>query len=268
MRDDSAVELARPHAASPYTCGSASCRWHAVSLRGRYVACAILTYVTASEGHGDRYMTAERRDSRSNGDFEPPLRMAVAEYLRREADAAARHEYWHGRSYPRFYPPGSLAAMAGGTEAHDRLIGRLYAALLGRLDGGPCTPYLGNLRLRVDAETYFYPDVYVTCDPATGSGVIEQRDAVLVAEVLSPSTTAFDRGDKLDAYQRPPALREYLLLDSRDPCATLYRRTDQGAWQRLSVLHGADLVLESGDLRLPLAGLYRGLHLDEEPDQA
>jgi Uma2 family endonuclease len=67
------------------------------------------------------------------------------------------------------------------------------------------------------------------------------------------STTAFDRGDKLDAYQRLPALREYLLLDSRDPRAALYWHTDQGAWQRISVLEGADLLLESVNVRLPLS---------------
>jgi Uma2 family endonuclease len=210
-------------------------------------------------------MTAERHDHELDGIFARPRRATVVEYLRREAEAAERHEYWHGLIYSRFYPPGSLAAMAGGTEAHDRLIGRFYAALLNHLDGGPCTPYLGNLRLRVDAETYFYPDVYVTYNADSGPGVIEQRDAVLVAEVLSPSTTAFDRGEKLDAYQRLPALQEYLLLDSHSLLATLYRRGDDGVWQRLLVLEAAELVLRSVNLRLPLAGLYRGLRLDEEP---
>jgi Uma2 family endonuclease len=155
--------------------------------------------------------------------------------------------------------------MAGGSETHDRLTGRLFAALFAHLDGGPCVPYMGNLRMRVD-DAYFYPDVYVTCAPATGPRVIEQRDAVLVAEVLSPSTTAFDRGEKLDAYQQLPALREYLLLDSRSPRATLYRRNDEGAWLRLVVLEGADLVLESIDFRAPLATIYRGVSLDDAPD--
>jgi Uma2 family endonuclease len=113
-------------------------------------------------------MTAERRDREPYDEVIRPRRIAVTEYLRLEAEAAERHEYWHGLTYPRFYPPGSLAAMAGGTEAHDRLIGRFYAALLGHLDSGPYTLYLGNLRLRVDAETYFYPDVYVTCNEHLG----------------------------------------------------------------------------------------------------
>jgi hypothetical protein len=39
--------------------------------------------------------------------YAPPRQVSVEEYLRLEAAAEERHEYWHGWMYPRMYPPGS-----------------------------------------------------------------------------------------------------------------------------------------------------------------
>lgn len=59
-----------------------------------------------------------------------------------------------------------------------------------------------------------YPDLCVVC--GTLETAAEDKDAivnpVLLAEVLSPSTEAWDRGGKAAHYRRIPSLREILFV--------------------------------------------------------
>ena len=199
-------------------------------------------------------------------EYEPPRRVPIEEYLRLSAELPGTYEYHHGLMYPRFYPPGSHEAMAGGTRAHARLMVRMVAALDGHLRGGPCNVYPSEMRLYVAERSYFYPDAFVVCNEDMEPNRIDERDALLVAEVRSASTSDFDRGDKFEAYRQLPSMREYLLLDNRRIQATVFRRGDNGEWRYLAFVEGAELVLESIGLRLPLRGLYEGIPLDRDQE--
>lgn len=211
-------------------------------------------------------MASEQRREHYPPGYEPPRRVSIEDYRRLEAASNEKHEYWHGWMYPRMYPPGSHWAMAGGTLAHSRLIVRLTAALDAHLGDGPCAVYQGDVRLYVHAEDYFYPDAFVSCDEAADPTAIDRYDAVAIAEVLSPSTGDFDRGEKLDAYSTLPGLLEYVLLDTRRVKAILHRREPGGVWTRSIVLDGADLELAGIGFRIPLAHLYRGIPLAPEAE--
>ncbi len=206
-------------------------------------------------------MATERQATQWPPGYEPPQRVSAEDYVRLEAASEERHEYWHGWMYPRMYPPGSHWAMAGGTLVHSRLIIRLTAALDAHLGDGPCAVYQGDVRLYVTPADYFYPDVFVSCEEAADPIAIDRDDAAVIAEVLSPSTGEFDRGDKLDAYAGLSHLREYVLLDTRRIKAIIHRRELGRPWMRFVVLEGADLELETLGFRLPLAQLYRGIPL-------
>jgi Uma2 family endonuclease len=90
----------------------------------------------------------------------------------------------------------------------------------------------------------------VTCSTADTDPLVK-REAVLVVEVLSPSTAAFDRGDKFADYRLLPSLREYLLLDTDKRRGDLYRKGDDGLW----VLHpfGTDEAVSLESVGLTLA---------------
>ena len=96
-------------------------------------------------------------------DFAPPRRVSLDEYLRLERELPATYEFHDGLMYPRFYPPGSHWAMAGGTVAHDDLIVRIITALSVHLGTrGPCKVHTSDLKLRA-ADNAYYPDAYVAC---------------------------------------------------------------------------------------------------------
>ena len=213
-------------------------------------------------------MAIEQAYRQQSPDYEPPRRVGVEEYLRLSAELPGKYEYHDGLMYPRFYPPGSHWAMAGGTRAHARLIARMVALLETHLRGGPCNLYPSDMRLYVNARTYFYPDAFVVCEEDTEPGRIDERDAALVLEVRSASSSDFDRGDKFLAYRQLPSLREYLLLDNRKVQATLFRLGDDGEWRYITFTAGADLHLDSIGLRVSLTHIYEGIPLDRDPINA
>jgi Uma2 family endonuclease len=66
-------------------------------------------------------------------------------------------------------------------------------ALRQHLRGSACRVYGSDVKLRVEAANcFFYPDVMVTCSAVDQQDRLIKREPVLVVEVLSPSTAAFD----------------------------------------------------------------------------
>ena len=148
-------------------------------------------------------------------------------YLAWDATQTTRHEYIGGEVF----------AMAGAGDAHVTLAGNVYVVLRRHLEGSPCRTYITDMKLRVEAaDAFFYPDVMVTCSAADAADRLIKREPMLLVEVLSPASAAFDRGDKFAAYRKLPTLREYLLLDPDSRRAELYRLGGDGLW----VLHPSE----------------------------
>jgi Uma2 family endonuclease len=134
----------------------------------------------------------------------------------------------------REFVRGEVFAMAGVEERHATVSGNVYMALRNHLRGTPCRSFMSDMKLRVEAaDCYFYPDVMVTCAAADTKDTKIKRDPVLVVEVLSPSTAAYDRGAKFADYRQLPNLAEYLLIDTESRRCDLYRKGADGLW----VLH-------------------------------
>jgi Uma2 family endonuclease len=124
--------------------------------------------------------------------------------------------------------------MAGGSLRHSALAPRITAAIESTRPAG-CIAFQSDTRLRVLATGQAaYPDaslVYgpIELDPADAKGRTI-TNPMLLMEVLSSSTEAVDRGDKLRDYQRIASLREYVLV-SQEPRVEIYRRLPAGSWQ-------------------------------------
>lgn len=55
---------------------------------------------------------------------------------------------------------------------------------------------------------------------------------VVLVEVMSPSTDAYDRGEKLRHYKTIPSLREVVLVDHRERLVEVHRPEEDGSWTR------------------------------------
>lgn len=154
------------------------------------------------------------------------------DYLAWEATQPERHDYLCGEVF----------AMTGGTLRHNRATLRSTITLESHLHGSRCKVFSGDVKVAVDATTHwFYPDVVVTCSERDLADLDASavRDPVLVLEVLSPSTAAYDRGNKFLSLQKLPSLQEYALLDAVAPRLEVFRRNAAGRFEHY-VFEGAD----------------------------
>lgn len=177
--------------------------------------------------------------------------MTYAAYLEAEARSERKHEYLRGEVY----------AMAGGTPEHAALIAAVSTELSVALRGHPCRVYSSELRVRVEAtDLSTYPDVVVVCGAleTAGEDPNAATNPVLIVEVLSDSTEAYDRGDKFAHYRRLPNLREYLLVSQSKPLLESYRKSSEGVWMLAEAGSGERLTLAAVDgVQLDVDGLYR-----------
>jgi len=175
-------------------------------------------------------------------------RLTPDEYLRRERAAETKSEYDDGVVY----------AMSGASERHNLIVTGLVSGLRGRLPSR-CRVYPSDMRVRImKPARFFYPDVTVVCGESRFAD--DERDILLnplvIFEVLSESTTAFDRGRKFLSYQGIESLQEYVLVSQDDYLVEHYRR-DAGQWL-YSVARGLDatLPLPAAECEVPLREIY------------
>ncbi len=86
-----------------------------------------------------------------------------------------------------------------------------------------------------DAWRSYAPDIVVTCEPRQkGRKAIEGPS--LVFEVLSPTTTSIDHGEKFDFYRAFPSVEEIMFVASTTQRIEVWRRHD-GEWHAQIVGH-------------------------------
>lgn len=172
--------------------------------------------------------------------------LTADDYLAGEALSPIRHEYVGGEVF----------AMAGATEEHATIALNFASLLRAQVRGGPCRVYIADMKLRVEAaDAFFYPDVFVTCDPRDAGESLAKRHPSLICEVLSESTEAYDRGGKFAAYRTLDSLKEYLLIDSRSRSVEVFRRQPDG-WLLAPVAPDGQLELMSLGFRCTVDALY------------
>jgi Uma2 family endonuclease len=186
---------------------------------------------------------------------ESGLRYTPEEYLRREYDAPEKHQFYHGEIW----------AMAGGTAEHSLIISNVNRELGNRLKGERCRVYDSNLRVRIPRTTlYTYPDVSVVCGEIDFDSLDKRRTTMLnpalVVEVLSPSTEAWDRGEKLQSYIQIDSLREYVLISSQLASVETFFRQSDGTWLYAPTTTPATAVkIRSLNIDLLFADIYAGV---------
>jgi Uma2 family endonuclease len=105
-----------------------------------------------------------------------------------------------------------------------------------------------------------YPDVSVSFDARDAVHLRYARFPTLLLELLSPSTNDTDRGQKFDEHRTIETLREYPLVDSRNPWTQTARRSGDDWIVSLPLREGV-LRFERVGLDLNFDDLYAGTEL-------
>jgi Uma2 family endonuclease len=182
-----------------------------------------------------------------------------AEYLELERAAEFKSEYFDGEIF----------AMSGASRAHGLIAANILASLHGQLRGKPCELFVADMRVKVDATgLYTYPDLVVACGDIRfeDKSLDTLLNPLVVIEVLSPSTEAYDRGTKFEHYRRLESLQEYVLVAQDRYHVDVFRRGEGGDWI-LSEARGLEetIRLPAIECQLELREVYDKVELPAEP---
>jgi Uma2 family endonuclease len=192
-------------------------------------------------------------------------KFSIEEYLQFEEQAEQKHEYHNGNVLP----------MSGGTIEHNQIAANMIAEIkiALRKQRKSCMVTTSDMKIWLEtAQRFVYPDVSVICE--TPQFYQKHRDALtnplLLVEVLSESTEAYDRGKKFERYSLLPFFREYILVNQYEPSVEVFfrdhDRPDDWQYHRETGLDSV-IHLKSIDCRIALKEIYELIDFSSSGDQ-
>ena len=182
--------------------------------------------------------------SKSRGPYFTP-----EEYLALERESKIKHEYRQGLVF----------AMAGAKKSHITVVSNLSGLLFNHFRGvEDCYFYANDVKVQFwEGDGYYYPDVAVTCDKRdSDSNDSYIKYPKLIIEVLSDSTEAFDRGDKLADYKTLASLEEYVLIHQKQVLIERFLKKGENLWSTEIYRKGDRIEFASIDFRCPIEFAY------------
>jgi len=157
------------------------------------------------------------------------------------------------------YVRGKIIPMSGASFAHNLITGNICIELGTRLKDSGCVVLANEMRVSTPSTSaYFYPDVVVVCEePRFEDDVFDiLLNPIILVEVLSPSTEAYDRGEKFMHYRELPSLQEYILVAQDKICVERFSRQENN-WMLTDFQNIEEhLPLISVQCELPLREIY------------
>ena len=156
---------------------------------------------------------------------------------------------------------GVIIAMAGASKNHNLMTTNTVVILANHLHNSPCEVLASDMKLKVNHQNNYYPDVGVYCEQEDQDQYIK-KSPLLIIEVLSQSTMATDLTTKRENYFNIPSLDEYIVLFQNQIKAIVFKRVDKTSdWTKKILQQDDVLLLHSINLEIPLTNFYHKVTL-------
>jgi Uma2 family endonuclease len=177
-------------------------------------------------------------------------------YLVLERKAETKNEYYKGEIF----------AMAGASRAHNLIATNMIRWLGNQLVERPCSVYSSDMKVKIaKIDKYTYPDMVITCEEEKFEDKEEDvlLNPIVIIEILSDSTEAYDRGKKFSHYQYISSFMEYVLVSQDTYKVERFIRQQANKWL-YEAFHTIDdvLIIESIDCKLPMKEIYRKVEFE------
>ncbi len=176
--------------------------------------------------------------------------LSPEEYLDIERKAERKSEYYAGEMF----------ALAGTSRRHNLITGNVARVLGNQSLDRPCNIYSMDLRVKVsETGKYTYPDVVVTCgeEKFEDAEMDTLLNPLVIIEVLSDSTEAYDRGKKFEQYQRIESFVEYILVSQTPYRVEQFVRESERKWAYYEYHNAQDVVqINSIECKIMLKDIY------------
>jgi Uma2 family endonuclease len=144
---------------------------------------------------------------------------------------------------------GQVVPLSPERADHNRIKGRIFVALASAVTNASldCEAFTDGMTVPIDEHTAYEPDALVHCGAPIPAHQLTAPAPIIVAEVLSPTTSHNDTSAKLIGYFKLPSVCHYLVIDPQARTLTHYARGQDGTV--------VPRTLTSGTLRLEPPGL-------------
>lgn len=184
-----------------------------------------------------------------------PRTYTLAQYLHKEATASEKHEFIDGQIIKMPYVKGP----------HNIIAANIMAQLIIKIDeldtnyvvfASDQKVYFPSLDEGVYADTLAVADQPVYWDTES----LLLINPLLVVEVLSKSTSKYDRNGKFDKYKTLDSFKEYVLIRQDQCYAEVWFRERPGLWHETIVTDLAGtLPLQSMGVSLSMQRIYKNV---------
>ncbi len=175
--------------------------------------------------------------------------MTVAEFLLWQEDQPAVPDFELVDGMVRMMSPEKLR--------HTDVKGATYVALgraIGCLPNSDCRVFTEGVTIPIQSHSAYKPDISVYCGVPLDDEATVIENPLIIVEVLSPSTSGFDKGAKLIGYFSLTSVVHYLLIDPVENNVEHHQRTD-GRINK-EILTSGTLQLDPPGLELEVADLF------------
>ena len=187
--------------------------------------------------------------------------VTVEEYLKFEEKSETKNEY----------ADGEIIAMAGTSMPHNDIALNVAFEMRVQFGEQPCRVNVSDIRVKVSATRYRYPDVVALCaepdfDNTKPASLLNPQ---VLVEVLSDSTERIDLITKQEEYRRFDSVTDYILIAQDRYWVMHYARERGGAWTDSLYTKPEDVLnIASISVRMTLATIYNGVEISPEaPDE-
>lgn len=190
-----------------------------------------------------------------------PLRYSLEEYLRREERSLERHEYYDGTI--------TRVPMARGP--HNEITANTITAIKIAVKSLEKRYRVFNSNQKVYLPPLnfgLYPDALVVCEKPLywDDNEVLLINPILIVEVLSKSTSAYDKGDKFSEYKTLPSFKEYVLIEQNSSKIESRFREEPDLWREtIATDPNGHILLKSVGCSLSLADVYENIEFKPAP---
>ena len=179
----------------------------------------------------------------------------IEEYFKFEDQTQEKYEFHNGK----------VVAMAGGSLPHGIIGSNTLIAVNDalRTTNKKCITLNSDVKIYIETTNHFvYSDGMVICGEIEThekekNGVI---NPILIIEVLSDSTSGYDRGEKFHKYCSLPSFKEYVLIDQSQPVIDTLYRGEEKYWRMVTTI-GLDksIRLHSIECEISMVSIYQNV---------
>ncbi len=189
-----------------------------------------------------------------------PKKYSLEDYLRDEEKSINKHDFYNGQiiKLPKAKFKHNLIAtnISFAIKTALRLISKKYLVV-----GDGQKIYIEPENISV------YPDGIVICEKPEYFDNQEYliTNPLLVVEVLSRSTQAYDRTTKFDLYKNLPSFKEYVLIDSRKYSVETRFREESDLWRiRTEISMDNAVTFHAIGISIDLMDIYENIVFAEK----